>query len=68
MLGRAKAARKGADVLALNAVGWARGFGGVYTAVVAVDASGEVLADAAGSKAEVADALWDVVARRLDRV
>ncbi|GAB2971574.1 bifunctional phosphopantothenoylcysteine decarboxylase/phosphopantothenate--cysteine ligase CoaBC [Frigoribacterium salinisoli] len=66
-LGRAKAARKGADVLALNAVGWSRGFGDVDSAVVAVDVAGEVLGEATGSKAEVADALWDVVVDGLDR-
>ena len=64
-LGRAKAARKGADVLALNVVGWASGFGRVDTAVVAVDAAGTVLGEAEGSKADVAEALWDVVVGRL---
>ncbi|RKR76653.1 bifunctional phosphopantothenoylcysteine decarboxylase/phosphopantothenate--cysteine ligase CoaBC [Frondihabitans australicus] len=56
-LGRAKAARKGADLLALNAVGWSQGFGTDENAVVLVTGAGDVVAEAAGTKADVADAL-----------
>ena len=63
--GAPRGPRKGADVLALNVVGWASGFGRVDTAVVAVDAAGTVLGEAEGSKADVAEALWDVVVGRL---
>ena len=59
--GRRKAARKGADLLAVNHVGWSRGFESDDNEVVLLDAGGEVVADARGSKREVADALWDAV-------
>ena len=61
--GRRKAARKGADLLAVNHVGWSRGFEADDNEVVLLDAGGEVVADARGSKREVADALWDAVRR-----
>ena len=61
--GRRKAARKGADLLAVNHVGWSRGFESDDNEVVLLDAAGEVIADARGSKREVADALWDAVRR-----
>ncbi|KAE8762795.1 bifunctional phosphopantothenoylcysteine decarboxylase/phosphopantothenate synthase [Georgenia thermotolerans] len=63
--GRAKARRKGADLLAVNEVGSAVGFGDVPNSVTVLDAAGEVLASAEGSKAVVADALLDAVADRL---
>ncbi|MCU1528832.1 MAG: phosphopantothenoylcysteine decarboxylase [Frondihabitans sp.] len=64
-LGRAKALRKGADLLVLNAVGWTTGFGADDNAVLLLDAGGAVLGEATGSKREVADALLDrVVALR----
>jgi len=63
--GRAKARRKGADLLAVNEVGDSRGFGDVPNAVTVLDGAGEAVAQAAGTKAEVADALWTQVARRL---
>ena len=61
--GRAKARRKGADLLVVNAVGEGRGFGVDANDVTVVDGSGEVVATASGSKREVADAVWDVAAR-----
>ncbi|MCH6232148.1 bifunctional phosphopantothenoylcysteine decarboxylase/phosphopantothenate--cysteine ligase CoaBC [Microbacterium sp. CFH 31415] len=61
--GRRKAARKGADLLAVNHVGWSRGFESDDNEVVLLGAGGEVIADARGSKREVADALWDAVRR-----
>ncbi|CAN5118086.1 bifunctional phosphopantothenoylcysteine decarboxylase/phosphopantothenate--cysteine ligase CoaBC [soil metagenome] len=60
--GRAKARRKGADLLVVNAVGDGRGFGTADNAVTILDARGEAVASAAGSKAAVAHAVWDAVA------
>jgi phosphopantothenoylcysteine decarboxylase / phosphopantothenate---cysteine ligase len=63
--GAAKAKRKAADLLAVNAVGGELGFGDVPNAVTLLDAGGEVVARAAGSKLAVAHAILDeVVARR----
>lgn len=62
--GRAKARRKGADLLAVNEVGTARGFGDVPNSVTILDATGDVLATASGSKADVAHALLDAVSVR----
>ena len=59
--GRAKARRKGADLLAINAVGDRLGFGTPDNAVTIVDTAGEIIGKAAGTKDEVADALWDAV-------
>jgi len=59
--GRRKAARKGADLLAVNQVGWTKGFEVDDNEVTLLDARGEVVATPAGTKREVADALWDAV-------
>ena len=59
--GRRKAARKGTDLLAVNEVGWAKGFETADNAVTVIDADGEVVAARRGSKADVAEALWDAV-------
>jgi phosphopantothenoylcysteine decarboxylase/phosphopantothenate--cysteine ligase len=61
-LGRQKMARKGADLLALNVVGWTTGFGAEDNAVVVIDHSGTPVAEASGSKDAVAHALLDAVA------
>lgn len=63
--GRAKARRKQADLLVVNAVGAGRGFGDVGNEVVLLDAEGSTVAEAAGSKDEVAHAVWDAVAAHL---
>ncbi|GGB94321.1 bifunctional phosphopantothenoylcysteine decarboxylase/phosphopantothenate--cysteine ligase CoaBC [Cellulomonas carbonis] len=63
--GRAKAKRKGADLLVVNAVGDGRGFGPVGTEVVVLDAAGDEVATAAGTKDQVAGAVWDAVVDRL---
>ena len=63
--GRAKARRKGADLLAVNAVGAGLGFGTADNEVTLVDAAGDVVGRAAGSKDAVADAIWDAVLRLL---
>ncbi len=59
--GRRKLARKGADLLVLNEVGWARGFEQPDNAVIVLGPGGSVVAEAAGSKRQVADAVWDAV-------
>ncbi|MGK9146024.1 bifunctional phosphopantothenoylcysteine decarboxylase/phosphopantothenate--cysteine ligase CoaBC [Plantibacter flavus] len=65
-LGRAKAKRKGADLLVLNRVGWTAGFGTPDNEVVVLDRDGSVASEVAGSKRQVADALLDLVlAQRL---
>lgn len=64
-LGRTKARRKGADLLVLNAVGWAAGFGTDDNDVILLDARGSVVAEAQGTKRAVAEAVLDrVVALR----
>lgn len=60
-LGRAKARRKGADLLVLNRVGWEVGFGAPDNAVVVIDRDGSVVAEADGSKRSVAESLLDLV-------
>lgn len=59
--GRRKAARKGADLLAVNEVGWTRGFESGENAVSIIAADGRLVASANGSKRDVAEALWDAV-------
>jgi phosphopantothenoylcysteine decarboxylase / phosphopantothenate---cysteine ligase len=59
--GRRKAARKGADLLAVNEVGWSVGFEAADNALLVLSAAGELVAEASGTKREVADALWDAV-------
>jgi phosphopantothenoylcysteine decarboxylase/phosphopantothenate--cysteine ligase len=63
-LGRTKQVRKGADLLVLNSVGWSSGFGSDDTAVVVIDRDGSEVAEARGTKHEVADALLDAIAAR----
>lgn len=63
--GRAKAKRKGADLLVVNAVSPGLGFGPGGNEVVVLDGSGDEVAAASGSKDEVADAVWDAVVARL---
>ncbi|MEL7974956.1 bifunctional phosphopantothenoylcysteine decarboxylase/phosphopantothenate--cysteine ligase CoaBC [Isoptericola sp. F-RaC21] len=66
--GRRKARRKGADLLAVNAVGSGRGFGAATNAVTVLDGSGEVVTEAAGTKREVADAIWDAASKALSAI
>ena len=65
--GAAKARRKGAHLLAVNAVGDGKGFGDVPNAVVVLDAQGAEVARGEGTKAEVAELLLDLIAERLPR-
>jgi phosphopantothenoylcysteine decarboxylase/phosphopantothenate--cysteine ligase len=60
--GRRKRRRKGVDLLAVNEVGWTKGFEAADNHLLVLDATDEVVADAAGSKREVAEALLDAVA------
>src|SRR5699024_5927002 len=66
--GRAKARRKGADLLAVNEVSTTAGFGDVPNRVTVLDAGGEIVGEAAGSKDDVAAALVEAVAARLGPV
>ncbi|MEN0129171.1 MAG: bifunctional phosphopantothenoylcysteine decarboxylase/phosphopantothenate--cysteine ligase CoaBC [Brevundimonas sp.] len=59
--GRAKARRKGADLLVVNAVGDGAGFGTDDNTVTILDGAGDVVAEASGSKDVVAHAVWDAV-------
>lgn len=63
--GRAKARRKGADLIAVNAVGAGRGFGTPDNDVTVLDGAGEVVEQVAGSKRAVADVLLDAVVKLL---
>ena len=60
--GAAKARRKGAHLLAVNAVGEDLGFGDVPNAVVVLDDQGSEVARGQGSKMEVARLLIDLTA------
>lgn len=60
--GRAKARRKGAHLLAVNAVGEELGFGDVPNAVVVLDAHGTEVARGQGSKMDVARLLISLTA------
>ena len=64
-LARAKAARKGCDLLVVNDVGGGRVFGRDDTTVRVLAAGGEVLAEASGDKSGAADAVLDEVAKLL---
>ncbi|QCB93622.1 bifunctional phosphopantothenoylcysteine decarboxylase/phosphopantothenate--cysteine ligase CoaBC [Cellulomonas shaoxiangyii] len=64
--GRAKARRKGADLLVVNPVGDGRAFGTPTNDVTVLDAAGEVVATAAGPKEDVAHAVWDAVRAHVD--
>ncbi|MGO1591426.1 bifunctional phosphopantothenoylcysteine decarboxylase/phosphopantothenate--cysteine ligase CoaBC [Ancrocorticia sp.] len=59
--GRAKAARKGADLMVVNEVGTARGFGNVDTAITIIDAGGTVHGSGQGSKADMASLVFDTI-------
>ncbi|WP_423924210.1 bifunctional phosphopantothenoylcysteine decarboxylase/phosphopantothenate--cysteine ligase CoaBC [Frigoribacterium sp. 2-23] len=60
-LGRTKMARKKADLLVLNPVGWTRGFGSDESTATIISVSGDVVARASGSKTGVSAAIWDAV-------
>lgn len=65
-MGKEKAKRKGADLLAINAVGQGRGFGDVSNRLVVVDREGAVVNEISGSKNAVGCGLMALIAERLD--
>ncbi|MBO9625733.1 MAG: bifunctional phosphopantothenoylcysteine decarboxylase/phosphopantothenate--cysteine ligase CoaBC [Microbacterium sp.] len=58
---RRKQSRKGVDVLVVNEVGWERGFESASNDVRILGRGGELVTTTAGSKREVAAAVWDAV-------
>ena len=66
--GRAKARRKNADYLAVNAVGENLGFGDVPNYVYVMDAQGSLVTEGGGTKADVARTLVDLIAERLTTI
>ncbi len=64
-LGRAKIARKPADLLVVNHVSWSAGFEREENAIEVLVPGGAVVQETAGSKAEVAAAVLDLVATAL---
>lgn len=59
---RAKAVRKQADLMVFNAVGKDKGFGDVPNAITILDARGDEVGSAAGTKLAVAHAVLDAIA------
>ncbi|WP_454131231.1 bifunctional phosphopantothenoylcysteine decarboxylase/phosphopantothenate synthase [Microbacterium lacticum] len=59
--GRRKAQRKGADLLVVNRVGWESGFESSDNRVLILDAAGDAVGEASGTKRAVATAVWDAV-------
>jgi phosphopantothenoylcysteine decarboxylase/phosphopantothenate--cysteine ligase len=64
-LGRAKIARKPADMLVVNHVGWSRGFEREENAIEVLTPGGDLVREASGTKAEVAHVILDLVATAL---
>ena len=60
-LGRAKIARKGADLLVLNTVGWTEGFATDGNTIVVVNAAGDIVGEATGTKSSVAGRILDLL-------
>lgn len=60
-LARAKVARKGADYLVVNRVGWSEGFATERNTVVVLDRAGAIVGEATGTKASVADRILDLL-------
>lgn len=59
--GRRKLARKGVDLLAVNAVGWTEGFEAKENSLHLLGVDGELLGRVEGSKRETAEGLLDTV-------
>ena len=62
---RRKLARKGCDLLVVNDVSGGQVFGSDRTSVTVLDAAGATTTLPSGSKADVAAAIWDLIAPRL---
>ncbi|MFT7709516.1 bifunctional phosphopantothenoylcysteine decarboxylase/phosphopantothenate--cysteine ligase CoaBC [Clavibacter tessellarius] len=60
-IGREKLARKGCDLLVLNRVGWYEGFAAERNTIAVLARTGDTLAEASGSKEQVAHRILDVV-------
>jgi phosphopantothenoylcysteine decarboxylase/phosphopantothenate--cysteine ligase len=60
-LGRAKIARKGADLLVLNRVGWTEGFASPRNTVAIIDRAGDRVGEASGDKLVVAHRILDAI-------
>lgn len=60
-LGRAKIARKGADLLVLNRVGWMEGFASPRNTVTILDRAGDRVGHASGDKLAVAHRILDAI-------
>ncbi len=60
-VGRRKLRRKGCDFLVINTVGWHAGFSADDNEIVVLDRAGDIVMEAAGSKALVADRILDVI-------
>jgi phosphopantothenoylcysteine decarboxylase/phosphopantothenate--cysteine ligase len=60
-LGRAKIKRKGTDYLVLNRVGWSEGFATDTNDVLVIDAAGDIVTKASGSKMSVAGRILDAI-------
>ncbi|WP_395640966.1 bifunctional phosphopantothenoylcysteine decarboxylase/phosphopantothenate--cysteine ligase CoaBC [Pseudolysinimonas sp.] len=60
-LGVAKAARKGVDYLVVNMVGWTEGFATESNAIIVLSGTGDIVSEASGSKAAVADSVLDLL-------
>lgn len=60
-LARAKAARKGADLLVVNRVSWTEGFAVERNAITVVSGAGDIVMEAEGTKSEVADRILDLL-------
>jgi phosphopantothenoylcysteine decarboxylase/phosphopantothenate--cysteine ligase len=66
-LGRAKLARKGCDLLAVNYVGEGGAFEGTENAAIVLGADGSSTDVPRGSKENLANVLWDLVLERIKR-
>jgi phosphopantothenoylcysteine decarboxylase / phosphopantothenate---cysteine ligase len=60
-LGAAKVARKGADLLVVNRVGWNEGFATEGNTVLVLNRTGDIVGEASGSKRSVADRILDLL-------
>lgn len=60
-LGAAKVARKGADLLVVNRVGWNEGFATESNTVIVLNRTGDIVGEASGSKRSVADRILDLL-------
>jgi phosphopantothenoylcysteine decarboxylase/phosphopantothenate--cysteine ligase len=61
-LAREKVARKGCDFLVLNSVGWTTGFATDTNTVTIFNLRGDIVGEASGTKASVANRILDVLA------